>query len=71
MEKTLVLMKEWDIALDEELVRKKRISICELLFFKAKDFQEELGVGMKDARDLMRKLQRIRQMFEEFLERNE
>ena len=71
VEKTLVLLKEWGIGLDEELIRKKRLSICELLYFKAKDFQEEIGVDMKEAREMVRKLQRLRNDFEEFLERNE
>ena len=52
-------------------MRKKRISICELLYFKAKDFQKELAVGMNEAREMVRKLQRMRKEFEKFLERNE
>ena len=67
VEKTLLLIKEWEIALDEELMRKKRISICELLFFKAKDLKEELGVGIKEAIGIVQKLQRMRKEFEEFL----
>ena len=61
-------MKEWEIALDEELVRKKGISICELLYFKVKDFEEELGVTeRKKAMETVRKLKKIREEFEEFL----
>ena len=41
-------------ALNEELVRKKGISICELLFFKIKDFQEELQVGVKNGIEMAR-----------------
>ena len=67
VEKTLVLMKEWDIGLDEELVRKKGISICELLFFKIKDIKEELRVEMKEAVKMAQKFQRMKKEFEEFL----
>src|SRR3990167_3933176 len=68
VEKTLVLMKEWDIGLEEELVRKKRISICELLFFKIKDIKEQLGVETKEAVKMAQKFQRMKKEFEEFLE---
>src|SRR3990167_5979001 len=68
VEKTLLLLKEWEIALDKELVRKKEISICHLLYFKANDLQEELEVGdMKEAMAMVRKLKRMRKGFEEFL----
>src|SRR3990167_268632 len=67
VEKTLVLMKEWDIALNERLVRKKGISTCELLYFKVKDLQEDLGLEMREAITIVRKLQRMRKEFEEFL----
>src|SRR3990167_8544114 len=69
VEKTLALLKEWEIALDENVVRKKGLSICELLYFKAKDFKEELGVEMKEAREMVRRVQCIKKDFEEFLER--
>jgi hypothetical protein len=68
VEKTLLLMKEWEIALDEELVRNKGISICELLYFKAKDFKKELGVEGKQAIEMARKLKKMRKDFEEFLQ---
>ena len=67
VEKTLLLMKEWEIALDKELVRKKGISICNLLYFKAEDFKKELGVEGKEAMAMVRKLKRMRKEFEEFL----
>lgn len=47
VEKTLLLLKEWEIALDEHLVRKKGISVGYLLYFNAKDFKMELGVEGK------------------------
>ena len=65
--KTLLLLRELEIALDEEMVRRKGISICELLYFKAKDFQEELGVSLKETREIVRKMLRIRKEFEDFL----
>src|SRR3990167_9385106 len=71
VEKTLALLKEWDIGLDENVVRKKGLSICELLYFKAKDFKEELGVEMKEAREMVRKVQCIKKPFEEFIERRD
>src|SRR3990167_6422344 len=67
VEKTLLLMKEWDIALDKELVRKKGISICHLLYFKAEDFKKELEVEGKEVMTIVRKLQGMRKDFEEFL----
>ena len=67
MEKTLVLLKEWEIALDEHLVRKKGISVGYLLYFKAKDIKKELGVEGKEAMAMVRKLKRMRKEFEEFL----
>ena len=67
VEKTLVLMKEWDIGLNEELVRKKSLSICELLYFNAEDFQEEMGVEARDAMRIVRKLKGMRKDFEGFL----
>src|SRR3990167_3971304 len=42
VEKTLLLLKECEIALDEQLVRKKGISVGYLLYFNAKDFKMEL-----------------------------
>ena len=65
MGKTLLLMKEWEIALNEELVRKKSISVCELLYFNAKDFKEELGVEMGESVEMVGKLKR--KEFERFL----
>src|SRR3990167_8023412 len=67
VEKTLLLMKEWEILLDKELVRKKGISICHLLYFEAKHFKKELGVEGKEAIAMVRKLKRMRKDFEEFL----
>ena len=67
VEQTLLLMKEWEIALNEELVRKKRISVCELLYFNAKDFKEELGVEMEESVEIVGKLKRMRKEFERFL----
>src|SRR3990167_6932871 len=63
--KTLLVMKEWDIELDENLVRKKGIRICDLLYFKAKDFQKELGIEVREAIGIVRKLKRMRKQFEE------
>ena len=67
VEKTLMLMKEWEIELDEEMVRKKGISICHLLYFKAKDFKKELGVEWKKAMGMVRKLKKMRKDFEDIL----
>src|SRR3990167_3772003 len=67
VEKTLLLMKEWQIVLNEELVRKKSISVCELLYFNAKDFKEELGVEMGKSVEMVGKLKRMRKEFERFL----
>ena len=67
LEKSLLLMKEWEIGLDEELVIKKGICIYHLLYFNAKDFHKELGVEMKQVARLGKTLKRMRKEFEEFL----
>ena len=67
VEKTLLLLKEWEIALDEELVRKKGISICQMLYFEVKDFRKQLGVEGKDAIEIIRKMRKMRKDFKEFL----
>ena len=67
MEKTLLLLKEWEIALDEHLVRKKGISVGHLLYFNAKDFKKELGVEGKEAIAMVRELKRWRKSFEDSL----
>src|SRR3990167_5700801 len=64
VEKTLLLLKEWEIALDEQLVRKKGISVGYLLYFKAKDFMKELGVEGKEAMAMVRKLKIRKKSFE-------
>src|SRR3990167_230419 len=71
VEKTLLLLNEWEIALDAELVRKKEICISHLLFFKAKDLQKELGVERKEAMETGRKLKLIKKEFLKFLQTDE
>ena len=66
-EKTHLLLKKWEIKLDEELIKKKHISICQLLFFKAKDLQKVLGFGEKEAREISRKLRKMKKQFEDEL----
>ena len=65
VEKTLLLLKEWEIELDEQLVRKKGISVGYLLYFNG-DFMKELGVEGKEAIAMVRKLNRMRNEFKEF-----
>ena len=68
VEKTPLLIKEWGIELDVELVRRKRISICELLYFNVKDFQKHLEVKERNvAMEMVRKMKKMRNEFEEFL----
>lgn len=67
VEKTLLLLKEWDIVLDEELVRKKEISICQLIFFKFEDVVEVFGVEVKEGMEIGRKLQRMKKEFKTLL----
>src|SRR3990167_4894177 len=67
VEKTLLLLKEWDIALDEQLVKKKGICVVHLLYFHAKDFKMELGVEGKEAIAMVRKLKSWRKSFEDSL----
>ena len=67
VEKLLLLLKEWEIDLNEELVRKKGISICQLLYFNVKDFQEALGLERKKVFEVVKKFIRMRKEFENFL----
>ena len=67
VEKTLLLLKEWEIALDEQLVRKKGISVGHLLYFNAEDFKIELGVEGNGAIAMVRKLKIWKKNFEESL----
>ena len=65
VEKTLLLLREWEIGLDEGLVRKKGISVCQLIFFKVKDWMKVFGVEWKEAIGIRRKLQGIKKEFKE------
>ena len=67
VEKTLLLLREWSIELNEQLVREKEISICQLIFFKLIDFRKILDIPVKDATGIMMKLKRLRKQFEKFL----
>src|SRR3990167_9466578 len=63
--KTIALLKEWEIALDMEVVRKKEISICQLIFFAAADFEKVFG-GQAKA-ETVEKLRDMRKDFEKLL----
>ena len=64
------LLKEWEIELDAELVKEKQISICQLIFFKIKDFEEIFGMEKKEIHPLVKKLQTVGKKFEIFLLEN-
>src|SRR3990167_3619459 len=67
VEKTLLLLREWDIRLDEELLRKEKISICQLIFFKLKNLKKILGLQTKEGMQILAKLEALRNDFIEFL----
>ena len=68
VEKTLLLLREWDIRLDEELIRKEKISICQLIFFKHKNLKKILGVERNEG---IQTLEKLRKEFEAFLKGQE
>src|SRR3990167_2822048 len=71
VEKTLLLLREWDIRLDEELIRKEKISICQLIFFNLKNLKKIFGVNNKEGMQTLAKLEKLRKEFEAFLRNND
>src|SRR3990167_3061519 len=71
VDKTLAILKEWEIELDEDLIREKDVSICQLIFMKNKHLREVFGFTAKEAVSITRKLHKHRIKFEEFLGKNE
>ena len=67
VEKTLELLREWQICVDEELVRKKEISICQLIFFKQQDLEELLNVRGSEGMKMLGNLETLKNEFELFL----
>ena len=67
VEKTLLLLREWDIRLDEELIRKEKISVCQLIFFNFKNLEKIFGVDKKEGMQILAKLEKLRKEFEAFL----
>ena len=67
VEKTLLLLREWDIRLDEELIRNEKISICQLIFFKHKNLKKILGMDKREGMQTLAKLEGLRKEFEAFL----
>ena len=67
VEKTLLLLREWDIRLDEELIRKEKISVCQLIFFNFKNLKKIFGVDKKEGMQTLAKLQKLRKEFKAFL----
>ena len=67
MEKTLLLLREWDIRLNEELIRKEKISICQLIFFKHKNLKKIFGIEITEGIQTLEKLEALRKEFKAFL----
>src|SRR3990167_8444167 len=67
VEKTLLLLREWDIRLDEELMRKEKISVCQLIFFKHKNLKKIFGIERNEGMRTLEKLEGLRKEFEFFL----
>ena len=66
-DKTLLLLGELGINLDEHLIRENEISISQLIYFNIKDLKETFGIQVKEAGAFLVKLQQIRDGFEKFL----
>src|SRR3990167_8917657 len=66
VDKTLLLLKEWEIVLNEEVVRQKSISIGQLVYCKSKDFLEVFELSANEARGVVEKMRDKRIEFEEF-----
>ena len=61
------ILKEWEIGLDEEVLRKNGISICQLIYFNNKNFVDIFGVRPNEAIPFVQKLHEIRIQLENFL----
>src|SRR3990167_4813071 len=67
LENTLLMLKELEIELDAELVRKHRISLCQLIYFKNKDFVKFFGLPTKQASCTVTKFHEMKKSFKKFL----
>ena len=68
-ENTLKLLNEFDLtALDPEIVTKKQISICQLIYFSVDNFVKTFGITLKAAVSAVKTLQDLRLGFENFVQ---
>ena len=65
--KTILLLKEHDVALDSEIIKNKQISISQLIFFQVAEFRNIFGLVLKEAANIVNKLKVLRFQFETFL----
>ena len=69
--KTLEFLREIELKLDEEVIKEKEISVCQLIYFKIKDFREIFGIDGKEAVPIMQQLKSVRRDFKQFLLENQ
>ena len=68
--KTLVFLKEYGIPLDRCVIEQKSISLCQLIFFKSKDFREFFGMLTHESVPTLGKFSKLRKEFSAFLQEN-
>ena len=71
IQRSLALLQEWGIGLNEALMKEKNISIGQLLFFKIKDFEKLFGIEKKESFSIAKKLEPRKKEFKQFLKKNQ
>ena len=64
---TIKLLKEFNIALDENIIAEKRISICQLIFLKVEELKNLFSLNVLDAAKALQQLDTLKQGFRKFL----
>ena len=71
VEKTLLFLRERKIKLDQDVIREKKISICQLMYFKGNDLREFFALDSSASLPIIKKLTAIKKEFSLFLEANQ
>ena len=69
VEKTLLFLREREIELNQDVIRSKKISICQLMYFKGTELKEFFGRSA--ALPIIKKLNDVKKEFSKFLEANQ
>ena len=69
VEKTLLFLREREIELDQDVIRDKKISICQLMYFKGSELREFFGASV--SLPTIKKLNDVKKEFSKFLEANQ